>query len=48
MSNEEIITQLELIELLLNDIPKKYSFLDENKLKEAITLSMIKLEDETC
>lgn len=41
MENKEIIEQLDLIKLLLNDIPKKYQFLDENKLKTAITLVLL-------
>jgi hypothetical protein len=37
MGNLEILEQLELIELLLNDIPKKYQFLDVNKLKNGLS-----------
>jgi hypothetical protein len=36
MTRLELVEQLNLIRLLLNDIPKKYSFLDEEKLKKAI------------
>jgi hypothetical protein len=36
VNKEELLEQLNLILLLLNDIPSKYGFLDENKLKQAI------------
>lgn len=34
--NENDYKNLELIRLLLNDIPKKYQFLDEKELKNTI------------
>lgn len=41
MENKEIIEQLDLIKLLLNDIPKKYQFLDKEKLKTALMIVIL-------
>lgn len=44
MSKDELKEQLELIYLLLKDVQKKYSFLDENKLRQAIKQVLKEIE----
>ena len=39
MKNKDtLVENLEIINLLLNDIPKKYSFVDKDSLKETVKI----------